>query len=71
MMKTIDYPKTVVDPVISEVRRHKQEIAEAFGYDVMALGRSLQEREHGDPRFKTPAGEQNGGGQPPTRPESK
>jgi hypothetical protein len=42
MMKTIDYPKTVVDPVITEVRRHKQEIAAAFGFDVMALGRSLQ-----------------------------
>lgn len=53
-MKTIDTPETVVDPVISEVRRHKQEIAEAFGFDVMALGRSLQEREQGDPRFKTP-----------------
>lgn len=55
-MKTIDTPETVVDPVISEVRRHKQEIAEAFGFDVMALGRSLQEREQGDPRFKTPEG---------------
>lgn len=53
-MKTIDTPETVVDTVISEVRRHKQEIAEAFGFDVMALGRSLQEREYGDPRFKTP-----------------
>ena len=60
-MKTIDYPKnypkTVVDPVITEVRRHKQEIAESFGFDVMALGRSLQQREIGDSRFKTPGGE--------------
>lgn len=48
-MKTIDHPKTVVDPVISEVRRHKKEIAEAFGFDVIALGRSLQRREIGDP----------------------
>lgn len=71
-MKTIDYPKTVVDPVITEVRRHKQEIAEAFGFDVMALGRSLQQREVGDSRFKTPGVEQEaGGGQPTTRPESK
>jgi hypothetical protein len=54
-MKTIDYPKTVADPVITEVRRHKQEIAEVFGLDVMALGRSLQLREVGDSRFKTPA----------------
>ena len=69
MMKTIDYPKTVMDPVIAEVRRHKQEIAEAFGFDVMALGRALQEREHGDPRFKTPGGEQDSCGQSATRPE--
>jgi len=70
-MKTIDYPKTVIDPVITEVRRHKQEIAEAFGFDVVALGRSLQRRETGDPRFKTPGGEQDGAGQPPTRSESR
>jgi hypothetical protein len=70
-MKTIDYPKSVVDPVITEVRRHKQEIAEVFGFDVMALGRSLQQREFGDPRFKTPGGEQGGAGQPATRPELK
>ena len=70
-MKTIDYPKTVIDPVITEVRRHKQEIAEVFGFDVMALGRSLQRRELGDPRFKTPGGEQDGDGQPATHPESK
>lgn len=38
MMKTIDYPKTVVDPVITELRRHKQEIAAAFGFGVMPSG---------------------------------
>lgn len=70
-MKTIDYPKTVIDPVISEVRRHKQDITEAFGFDVVALGRSLQQRETGDPRFKTPGGVQGGGGQPAASPESK
>jgi len=70
-MKTIDSPKTVVDPVIAEVRRHKSEIAEAFGFDVMALGRSLQRREIGDSRFKNPGGEQDGGGRPATLPESK
>lgn len=65
-MKTIDTPETVVDPVISEVRRHKQEIAEAFGFDVMALGRSLQEREQGDPRFKTPESGLGATGKSPT-----
>lgn len=69
-MKTIDYPKTMVDPVITEVRRHKQEIAAAFGFDVMALGRSLQQRETGDPRFKTPGGGQDAAAPPATRPES-
>lgn len=53
-MKTIDKPKRVIDPVITEVHRHKQNIAEAFGFDVVALGRSLQQREANDPRFKTP-----------------
>lgn len=56
-MKTIDGPKKAVDQVITEVRRHKQEIGEAFGFDVMALGRSLQQREAGDPRFMTPGSE--------------
>jgi hypothetical protein len=56
MMKTIDGPKKAVDQVITEVLRHKQEIGEAFGFDVMALGRSLQQREAGDPRFRTPNG---------------
>lgn len=55
-MKTIDSPRTVVDPVITEIRRHKQEIAAAFGFDVMALGRSLLLREKGDRRFKKPTG---------------
>ena len=58
-MKTIDYPKTIVDPVITEVRRHKVEIAEEFGFDVLAIGRSLQRREIGDPRFKTPQSKQD------------
>lgn len=53
-MKTIDYPKPIVDPVMAEVRRHKEEIAASFGYDAIALCRSLQEREAGDPRVMTP-----------------
>ncbi|MFT5471342.1 MAG: hypothetical protein ACI8UO_006475 [Verrucomicrobiales bacterium] len=60
-MKTIDTPTPVTDPVIAEVRRHKREIAAAFDYDVIALGRSLQKRESGDPRFATPRGEQKAG----------
>ena len=53
MMKTIDTPISVTDPVISEVRRHKHAIAEEFGFDVIALARSLQQRQAGDPRFVT------------------
>lgn len=66
-MKTMNYPKTVVDTVITEVRRQKQKIAAEFDYDVVALGRSLQLRETGDPRFKTPSGGQDDGGQQPAR----
>lgn len=68
-MKTTDASKTMVDSVIAEVRRHKTEIAEDFGFDVFALGRSLQQREIGDARFQSPRGEQGGGGLA-TRPES-
>jgi hypothetical protein len=53
-MKTIDYPKPIVDPVMAEVRRHKEEIAASFDYDVIALCRALQEREAGDSRVMTP-----------------
>jgi len=63
-MKTIDDSTTVADRVISEVRRHKQEIAESFGFVVVARGRSLQEREKGDPRFKTPETEKASDGRP-------
>lgn len=70
-MKTIDTPTRITDPVIAEVRRHKREIAEAFGFDVLAMGRSLQQREAGDPRFITNEGEQGGAGQASTHPESK
>jgi hypothetical protein len=70
-MRTIDHPKTLITPVISAVRRHKQEIVEAHDFGVIALERALQKRETGDSRFKTPGGEQGGTGQPATRPESK
>lgn len=59
-MKTLDTPKSVVDPVITEVRRHKREIAAEHDYDVVALGRSLQEREAKDPRFQVLVGEEKG-----------
>jgi|GEM_PF-1310325 len=71
MTKTIESRKTVVDVVIADVRRHKQEIAAAFGFDVVALGRSLQQRETGDPRFKTPGYEKDAAGQPAIHLESK
>jgi hypothetical protein len=69
-MKTIDCPKTVVDPVISEIRRNKQEIAASFGFDDMTLGRWLQQRETGDPRFKTPGTGKDPAGQPVSPPVS-
>jgi len=69
-MKTIDTPPSVTDEVISEVRRHKRAIAEEFGCDVVALGRALQKRQEGDPRFATIEGEQDGGEEPVSRRES-
>ncbi len=50
-----DYPEPVIDLVMAEVRRHKEEIAAEFNYDVFALGRHLQSLEAGDPRVMTPA----------------
>ncbi len=70
-MKMIDTPAPVIGPVIAEIRRHKREIAAAFDYDVLALGRSLQQRQAGDPRFVNPSGEQDVADQEPARPESK
>lgn len=64
-MKTIDTVLPVTDPVIQEVRRYKQAIAEEFGFDVVALGRSLQERQARDPRFSMTKGEQDETQQPP------
>lgn len=67
-MKTIDTILPVTDPVIQEVRRHKRAIAEEFGFDVVALGRSLQERQTCDPRFIMTKSEQDGGGYAPDPP---
>ena len=53
-MKTIDQTKPTSDPVITEVRHQKMLIAEAYDFDVVALGRALQAREAGDARFKAP-----------------
>lgn len=70
-MKTIDKVLPVTDPVIQEVRGHKRAIAEEFGFDVVALGRSLQERQERDSRFTTTKCEQESGGnavEPPSHP---
>jgi hypothetical protein len=60
-MTTTKPPPHVTDEVILEVRRHKLSIAEEFGFDVVALGRSLQSRQASDPRFKLNKGEQSAG----------
>ena len=72
MTKTTDNPtSSVSDPVISEVRRHKREIAEEHGFDVIAMGRALQVRQNGDPRFVTLEGEQGADDQFTTAVDSK
>ena len=66
-MKTIDTPMASTDPVMSEVRKHKQAIAQEFGFDVLALGRYLQERQAGDRRFVMIQGDHDGAGNVPSR----
>lgn len=63
-MKMIDTVVSVTDPVMQEVRRNKLAIAEEFGFDIIALGRSLQERQAHDPRFTKIKDEQVANGKP-------
>jgi len=44
-MKTIDPALPQADPIITEVRRVKTELAAKHNFDVVAMVRSLQERE--------------------------
>jgi flagellar biosynthesis regulator FlbT len=44
-MKTIELPILQADPVISEVRRVKTSLAAKHDFNVLAMVRSLQERE--------------------------
>ena len=41
-MKTLDISTVVADPVISEVRRAKTAVAQAYGFDVIAMVRALR-----------------------------
>jgi hypothetical protein len=72
-MKTINKPISVRDEVIAEVHRHKEEIAAEHNFDIDALLSGLRERQSCNPRLvsRITIGEQGGGGQPATRPESK
>jgi len=67
-MKLTDNPPKVIDEVITEVRSIKRAISERHGNDIDRLLASLisQERATGIGQA-----EQDGGGQPTTRPESK
>jgi len=67
-MKLTDNPPKVIDEVITEVRSIKRAISERHGNDIDRLLASLisQERATGIGQA-----EQDGGGQPATRPESK
>lgn len=64
-MKTIDYPLIQPDEVITEVRRTKVALAAKHNFDVMAMVRSLQEREQNEKR------EQDSDVHPATPSESK
>jgi len=67
-MKISDHPKKVVDEVITEVRAIKRRISERHENDIDRLLESLisQERAAG-----ITEADQDGGGQPPIRPEAK
>jgi hypothetical protein len=41
-MKTLDITTLTADPVISEVRRAKTAVAQQYGFDVIAMVRSLR-----------------------------
>lgn len=64
-MKTIDIPKTVVDEVIAEVRRHKEAIAAEHDYNVDSLLRGLRERQQSNPRLVSRIKDDQGGASEP------
>ena len=47
-MKTLDIPILAADPVISEVRRAKTAVGQKYGFDVLAMVRSLRELDEQD-----------------------
>jgi len=67
-MKLADNPPKVIDEVITEVRSIKRAISDRYGNDIDRLLAALmcQERAAGIGQA-----EQDGGGQPATRPASK
>ena len=71
-MKTIEQPNQQADPVIREVWRTKREIMTEHGGSLDSLFAELRSLQAQNPRLvKTTRGEQGGGGQPATRPESE
>ncbi len=71
-MKMIDIPENALDPVISEVRAIKRQIVAEHDGDLDSFFAAIRQRQARNPRLVTSTGgEQAGGGQPATRPESK
>lgn len=71
-MKTIDFPGNLADPVISEVRAIKRQIVAEHGGDLDSFFAAIRGRQARNPRLvKSTGGEQDGGGQPATRSDSK
>lgn len=70
-MKTIEQTIPQADPVIREVWRTKREIMTEHGGSIDSLFAELRSLQAQNSRLvKTKSGEQGGGGQPATRPES-
>jgi len=74
MSNTTIFEKTVVDPVLAEVRRIKEEIAAEHGYDIAKIIAAARRSQAAHPERivnRIPIGAEGGADQPATAPESK
>jgi hypothetical protein len=43
--------KGIHDPIVAEVRRHRDKLAAKFGYRLEAIAADIMERQRGDPQL--------------------
>jgi hypothetical protein len=75
MMKTIDFPEMMSDPVITEVRAIKRQIVAEHGGDLDSFFAAIRQSQAQNPRLvkatEATGGEQGDGGQLAASTESK